>query len=277
MLFTLAAFAANNLLCRKALAQTSIDPASFTLVRMVSGAITLLLLTRLKRGVVAGNWRAASALFVYMVCFSFAYVRLAAGTGALLLFGAVQATMILWGLICGERLGAAQWFGLGMAIAGLVALVAPGVAAPEPISALLMVVSGGAWACYSLLGRSQKHAALETSAGNFLRATPLAVLPFAGMTLTRQIGWDAPGLVCALAAGALASGVGYTLWYSVLPVLSATTAATVQLSVPVITTFGGAIVLREQITLRLMIASLAVIGGIALVILSRPHKTPVWK
>lgn len=137
-----------------------------------------------------------------------------------------------------------------------------------------MVVSGGVWGCYSLLGRSKKHAAVETSAGNFLRATPLAVLPFAGMTLRQHIGWDAPGLICALVAGALTSGVGYALWYSMLPVLSATTAASVQLSVPVITTFGGAIVLREQITLRLIIASLAVLGGIALVVLSRPCKTP---
>jgi drug/metabolite transporter (DMT)-like permease len=275
----LAAFAANNLLCRKALAQTSIDPASFTLVRVASGAIMLLILIGLKRGRVTGTWRAAVALLAYMVCFSFAYVTLAAGTGALLLFGAVQATMILWGLISGERLGAVQWFGLGLAVAGLVVLVTPGVAAPKPIGALLMVVAGAAWGIYSLLGRTSKSAALETSAGNFLRATPLALLPAIGMALTKHTGCDVPGLIYAVVAGALASGVGYALWYSVLPALSAATAASVQLSVPVITAFGGAVVLGEHITLRLTLASLAVLGGIALVICVRRQRallpTPV--
>jgi drug/metabolite transporter (DMT)-like permease len=272
VLFTLAAFAANNLLCRKALAQTSIDPASFTLIRMASGAVMLLLLTKLKRGGVAGTWRAALALLMYMVCFSFAYVTLTAGAGALLLFGAIQATMICWGITSGERLGVVQWFGLGLTLAGLVALVAPGVTAPQPAGALLMVGAGIAWGIYSLLGRTSKSGALAATAGNFLRATPLTLLPAIGMALTRHTGWDARGFIYAVLAGALASGVGYALWYAALPALSAATAASVQLTVPVITALGGAVMLRERITLRLTLASLAVLGGIALVIqITRTH------
>jgi drug/metabolite transporter (DMT)-like permease len=262
------AFAANSVLCRKALAQTAIDPASFTLVRVASGAAVLYLLTRLHEpsAGVSGSWRAAFALFVYLACFSFAYVTLPAGTGALLLFGAVQATMILRGLAGGERLSTIQWIGLGLALAGLVVLVAPGAIAPKPVGAVLMVVAGIAWGAYSLLGRSSKNRPLAATAGNFLRATALALLPATGMALARHTAWDIAGVIYAVASGALASGVGYALWYRVLPALSAASAASVQLSVPVITALGGAFILGETMTLRLGLASFAVLGGIALVV-----------
>ena len=247
------AFAANSVFCRKALVQTAIDPASFTLVRIASGAAMLYLLTRLTRpaGNVAGSWRGAMALLAYAACFSFAYITLSAGTGALLLFGAVQATMILRGLFTGERLDLLQWSGLGLALAGLAALLAPGVTAPEPVGALLMVAAGVAWGAYSLLGRSSSSGPLAATAGNFLRAAPLALAVVAAMALRTHVDWDMAGLTYAVASGALASGVGYALWYTALPGLSATTAASVQLSVPVITALAGALVLGEAITLRL--------------------------
>ena len=268
------AFAANSVFCRKALAQTAIDPASFTLVRIASGAAMLYLLTRLKHsdGGVTGSWQGAFALFAYAVCFSFAYITLSAGTGALLLFGAVQATMILRGLFGGERLSLLQWSGLGLALAGLAALLAPGVTAPEPVGALLMVVAGVAWGAYSLLGRSRSSGPLAATAGNFLRATPLALAVVAAVALRTHVDWDMAGLTYAVASGALASGVGYALWYAALPGLNAATAASVQLSVPVITALGGALLLHEAITPRLSIASLAVLGGIAMVIWVR--RTP---
>lgn len=264
----MAAFAANSVFCRKALAQTAIDPATFSLVRVASGAAMLYVLTRFSHSGagVGGSWRGALALLGYVVCFSFAYVGLTAGTGALLLFGAVQATMIARGLLAGERLRVAQWTGLALALVGLAVLTAPGVSAPEPFGALLMVLAGIAWGLYSLFGRSSKEAPLSATAGNFLRATPLAVLLAAGMTVAGQGAWDASGLAYAVASGALASGLGYALWYTVLPLLPAATAASVQLSVPVITAVGGALSLGETITPRLMLASLAVLGGIALVI-----------
>lgn len=265
------AFATNSVLCRLALAHTAIDPASFTLVRIASGAAMLWLLARLtRRGHgIAGSWRGASALLAYAVCFSFAYVSLAAGTGALLLFGAVQATMVVKGLLAGERLSAVQWAGLALALLGLVALVAPGVTAPEPVGAALMVAAGVAWGAYSLLGRSSAEAPLVATAGNFLRAAPLAVLPAAALALAGRASWDGAGLIYAVLSGALASGVGYALWYSALPGLTAARAASVQLSVPVITALGGVALLGETVSLRLALSSAAVLGGIALVVAGR--------
>lgn len=273
---TMIAFAANSVLCRKALAQTTIDPATFTLVRMASGSVMLYVLTRLKRrpnavagtSPIAGSWRAAFALVAYAACFSFAYVSLAAGTGALLLFGAVQATMIIRGLIAGERLNPIQWGGLGLAFAGLGVLLAPGITAPPLFGALLMSSAGIAWGAYSILGRSAStHSGpLDATAGNFLRATPLAALVFVVTAFERHSQWDETGVLYATASGALASGLGYALWYATLPRLSAAIAASIQLSVPVITAVGGALILGETITLRLSLASLAVLGGIALVV-----------
>ncbi|MDR3462343.1 MAG: DMT family transporter [Beijerinckiaceae bacterium] len=259
------AFAANSLLCRIALRNTGIDAASFTLVRIVSGALMLGLIVRLRGGDVArhGNWPSSFALFVYAAGFSFAYLSLSAATGALLLFGAVQTTMIGYGLWCGERLSPGQTAGLMFACAGLIVLMLPGLAAPPLRSALLMVAAGMAWGVYSLRGRGGSDPAANT-AGNFLRA-----LPFAGaLSLAAHSGTvlDGAGIGYAIASGALASGLGYAVWYAVLPGLRAANAATVQLSVPVIAALGGALFLGETMTPRLLLASVAILGGIAMVI-----------
>ena len=270
-LITMAAFAANSLLCREALRHTAIDAASFTAVRVVSGALVLTLLVRLRgrKRQMGGSWGSALALLGYAAAFSFAYRSLTAGTGALLLFGAVQVTMISRGLLAGERLGAMQSAGLVLAVIGLVALLQPGLSAPEPVGAILMVSAGIAWGLYSLRGRSERDA-LSGTAGNFVRAVPLAALIAVAVLLTGgTLSLDWLGLLYAALSGAVASGLGYALWYTVLPSLPATVAATVQLSVPVITAAAAAIFLGEAVTLRLMASSIAVLGGIALVIVRR--------
>lgn len=268
ILLTLAAFAANNVLCRKALAQTAIGPANFALVRILSGALMLYALTKLSssKARVTGTWPGALALLAYVFCFSFAYVTLAAGTGALLLFGAVQVTMILWGMLSGERLSVVQWSGLIVALAGFAVLMAPGTTAPKPGGAVLMIIAGIAWGAYSLLGRSSKQAALGTTAGNFLRASPFTLLISGFLMRSTHSSWDHTGVIYAVAAGALASGIGYAVWYTVLPELRSATAASLQLSVPVITTLGGVVLIGEHLSMRLIFASAAVLGGIALVV-----------
>jgi drug/metabolite transporter (DMT)-like permease len=265
---TMLAFAANSVLCRSALARTSIDPASFTFARIVSGAIMLWVIVAVSgRGRSGGgSWRAGLALFGYAAGFSFAYVTLSAGTGALLLFGAVQATMVIAGIVRGEHLTPVQWLGLALALAGLLALLAPGVSAPPVLGAVLMLGAGVAWGVYSLLGR-QSMDPLGATAGNFLRAVPLGVL-LAALMATRLTP-DPMGLVYATASGALASALGYTMWYTALRGLTAAQGAAVQLSVPMITAVGGVIALGETITWRLTGASAAILGGIALVILRR--------
>lgn len=258
------AFAGNSLLCRMALKHAAIDPATFTSIRMLSGAIALWLIVDTRTGsrVQRGSWSSALALFAYAAAFSFAYVDLSAGMGALLLFGAVQATMILFGLWKGERLNGWQGIGLAVALGGLVALVLPGLSAPPPGSATLMVSAGVAWGVYSLRGKGGDP--LATTAGNFLRAVPFAAgLSLLLLSLARA---DVPGVAYATASGALTSGVGYAIWYAALRGLTATGAATVQLSVPVIAAIGGVMLLGEPITLRLVGASAAILGGIALVI-----------
>lgn len=258
------AFAANSIFCRLALAHTRMDPAAFTLVRMASGALVLSVLAYLAGArQVHGSWQAAILLLAYAVCFSFAYVWLTVGTGALLLFGAVQVTMIARGLVGGERLGAAQWVGLVVAITGLFALLAPGVSAPSPAGALLMTAAGVAWGGYSLLGRAGRDA-LATTAGNFVRSLPLA-LPLLALAQA----WDAEGMLWAALSGAVASGVGYAIWYAALPGLSAARAASIQLSVPVIAALSGVALLGEPLSLRLLIASAAVLGGVGLVMWGR--------
>ncbi|MGE4279493.1 MAG: DMT family transporter [Magnetospirillum sp.] len=259
------AFAANSVLCRLALANTAIDPASFSLVRLASGAVSLGVIAFLQKKKPSGSWRGALALLGYAVAFSFAYVSLGAGTGALLLFGAVQATMVLAGVLRGEHPMPLQWLGLVLALVGLAVLVAPGVTAPPLLGALLMLGSGVAWGLYSILGRSAGDP-VAANAGNFLRAAPLALVPLLGMVLSGNVSTDSRGLALAVASGAVASGMGYALWYAVLPHLSAARAASVQLSVPVITALGAVLFLGEGISLRLTLASLAVLGGIALVI-----------
>ncbi|WP_096701791.1 DMT family transporter [Magnetospirillum sp. 15-1] len=266
---TMMAFAANSLLCREALRHTAIDPASFTLVRIASGALVLALLLRLRPGSRrGGNWGSALALVGYAVAFSFAYLSLSAGTGALLLFGAVQMTMIGRGLMAGERLRPLQTGGLALALGGLVALLLPGVTAPEPVGAVLMIVAGAAWGIYSLRGRRESDA-LAANAGNFLRGVPLATAACLAVALIGEPRIDGMGLAYAMASGGVASGMGYALWYVAVRGLPATHAATVQLSVPVITALAGAVLLGESLSLRLALASTAVLGGIALVVVRR--------
>lgn len=272
-LIAMLAFAGNSLLCRVALRDTAIDPASFTTLRIVSGALVLWLIVRWRgeaqSAAGTGNWVSACALFFYAAAFSYAYVGLATGTGALLLFGAVQATMIGVGLWRGERLGAVQTVGLILACAGLVGLLLPGLSAPPWGSALLMLASGVAWGVYSLRGKGAGDPTRVT-AGNFVRATvPAAVLTLATLPLVRL---DLAGSAYAIVSGALTSGIGYAIWYAALRHLRATTASTVQLSVPVIAALGGTMLLAEPLTGRLLWASAAVLGGIALVILRKPPR-----
>lgn len=267
------AFAGNSLLCRIALRQSTIDAASFTAIRLVAGAIMLLVVVGMRGGFAfrRGNWLSALALFTYAAAFSFAYVSLPAGTGALLLFGAVQATMIGYGLRTGERFRKLQVLGLLLACAGLVGLLLPGLSAPPLAGSLLMLAAGVAWGTYSLRGRAGGDPT-QVTAGNFLRAVPGALA--LGIVMLHDVSLDVPGVCYAIASGALASGLGYVIWYTVLPVLKATNAATVQLSVPVIAALGGIVFLGETITLRLALASVAILGGIALVI-TRDKRGPV--
>ncbi len=279
------AFAGNSLLCRAALKGTAIDPASFTFIRIASGAIVLWLALSVRNGwslsavrvredepagiggaALEGNWLSALALFVYAAAFSFAYLTLSAGTGALLLFAAVQATMILWGLRTGERLAFPQIAGLVLAFAGLVVLVFPGLAAPPIVGSLLMLSAGIAWGIYSLRGKHSRTPAAAT-AGNFLRAVPLAA--FLSIVFFAWMRLDWAGVGYAVLSGAAASGAGYVIWYAALPHLRAASAATVQLSVPVLTAAGGILLLDEPLTLRFVVASFAVLGGIALVVAYR--------
>lgn len=265
-LLALIAFAGNSLLCRAALAHTGIDAASFTLVRLLSGALVLGLLAWLRRdgGSGRGNWLSALALFAYAAAFSFAYLKLSAAAGALLLFGAVQATMIAHGLWSGERLRPLQLGGLMLACGGLVGLVLPGLSAPPLAAALLMLTAGIAWGVYSLRGRGTGDP-LQVTAGNFLRAVPMAAA--LSLLLFRQASPDTTGLGYAVLSGALASGVGYAIWYTALPFLKSVTAATVQLAVPVIAALGGVFLLGEPLTPRLLAASAAILGGVAMVLL----------
>jgi drug/metabolite transporter (DMT)-like permease len=262
----LVAFAGNSLLCRAALAHTHIDAASFTTVRLLSGAAVLWCLMWL-RGCArmgGGNWLSALALFAYAAGFSFSYVHLTAAAGALLLFGAVQTTMIGFGLWSGERLRWLQIVGLVLACGGLVGLLLPGLSAPPLAGALLMLGSGVAWGIYSLRGKRGGDP-LKVTAGNFLRAAPITLV--LSLSLSRNISLDPAGVGYAFLSGALASGVGYAIWYTALPSLRSTTAATVQLSVPILAAAGGVFFLGEPLTFRLLVASIAIIGGIALVIL----------
>lgn len=261
------AFAGNSLLCRLALKQTGIDAVSFTFVRLFSGAVALWLIAKMRKTAWrdAGSWPSALALFAYAAAFSLAYVSLPAGTGALLLFGAVQATMILWGLRRGERLRVRQVVGLALALSGLVALCFPGISAPPLSGSILMLSAGVAWGIYSLRGKSAGDPASATT-GNFLRAVPLAAV--LSVTLLSWARLDSLGIGYAFLSGAITSGLGYVIWYTALPSLKATSAATVQLSVPVLGAAGGSLLLGEPLTLRLLCASIAILGGIALVVIN---------
>jgi drug/metabolite transporter (DMT)-like permease len=276
--FTVAAmiaFAANSLLCRMALGQELIDAASFTCVRILAGAATLALITapRWRSHWPVADWRSVAALSCYMAFFSFAYLTLAAGTGALLLFGAVQLTMFAVAIRGGERFSALSWSGVLAAFGGLVYLVAPGVRAPDPLGAGLMAIAGIAWGVYSLLGRSAADRPLTATAGNFLYSVPFAIVLSA--VFISDLDVTRGGIALAAASGALASGLGYAIWYAALPDLQAGHAATVQLSVPLIAAMGGVAFLSEQVSYRLVIASGLTIGGIWLVLSqrSRPKRT----
>jgi drug/metabolite transporter (DMT)-like permease len=291
-LAAMVAFAGNSLLCRLALKQTEIDAASFTFIRLFSGATSLWLIIMIRRRLMVdrttsplvdmssdsspvprrwslrqmGNWASALALFAYAAAFSFAYNSLSAGTGALLLFGAVQATMILWGVRKGERLHARQLIGLALALSGLIVLLFPGLSAPPVSGAILMLGGGVAWGIYSLRGKAAGDPASAT-AGNFLRAVPFALI--LSIITFPWAHFDSAGIGYAIFSGAIASGLGYVIWYTVLPGLKAASAATVQLSVPVLTATGGIILLGESLTPRFLIASIAVLSGIALVVLKK--------
>lgn len=265
--FAMPAFAGNSLLCRLALRDTGIDAASFTAIRLGSGALILaaLLMLRGRRPTAGGSWPMAAMLFAYAVCFSFAYRDLTAATGALLLFGAVQFTMTGYGLWTGERVRGLRLAGLVLALGGLVWLLLPGLAAPPWLEATLMLAAGAAWGVYSLLGKGAGDPTAATG-GNFLRTLPFAAALMLATTAATAGTVDRTGALYAVLSGAVTSGLGYVLWYAALPRLRATSAATVQLCVPAIAALGGAVLLAEPVTARLLAASVAVLGGIALTI-----------
>jgi drug/metabolite transporter (DMT)-like permease len=271
----LTGFAANSLLCRAALASDAIDAATFAAVRLLAGAGTLLALVRAlgpRSSARApedreGSWASALALFAYAAAFSLAYVRIAAGAGALLLFGAVQVTMLAGAVRGGDRLRATQWVGTVVAMAGVVALVRPGLAAPDPLGAALMLLAGVAWGLYSLRARGVRDP-LRATAANFARAVPPALLlVLAAAPFLRANG---RGVLLAALSGALASGVGYTLWYAALPALGSARASVVQLAVPLLAAVGGVMLLGEALTGRLLLAAAAIVGGIALAVARPP-------
>lgn len=272
--FALLAFAGNSLLARLALQGPDADPAAYTGIRLVSGAVALALILGARRRrdraagpFLAGGWAAAAALFIYAAAFSAAYVDLAAGTGALILFACVQFGILGVARLKGERTGSGEALGFALSVASLIYLFAPGAGAPDPVGAALMAASGFAWAAYTLIGRGSS-APLADTTGNFLRTAPLA-LPLAAVPLFSG-GFDPAMTLYAILSGALASGCGYAVWYAVLPDLTRTRAALLQLAVPAIAALGGVLILAEPLTPRLVIAATGILGGIALAVL-RPR------
>jgi drug/metabolite transporter (DMT)-like permease len=271
-LLALVAFAANSVLCRLALGGAAIDAASFTTVRLASGAVALLFITTLVNKSFPSlrrrrlKFTPAVLLFLYAAAFSFAYTGLTTGTGALILFGSVQATMLVAALRSGERPHPLEWAGLACALAGLVYLVLPGLAAPPPVSSAFMAVAGMSWGLYSLGGRGAQDPLADTT-NNFVLALPLALavnlLTHGGAHVSTA------GVVLAVVSGALASGMGYVVWYAALRGLTATRAATVQLPVPLLAAVGGVIFMSENVSLRLLVAATAILGGVALALLGR--------
>jgi drug/metabolite transporter (DMT)-like permease len=262
------AFAGNSLLCRLALKTTAIDAASFTAIRLVSGALILALILRARRTrpTAGGSWTMAAMLFAYAAFFSFAYRDLTAATGALLLFGSVQLSMLGWALSRGERLRGLQLAGLAIAVAGLVYLLLPGLAAPPPLAAALMIGAGMAWAVYSVLGKGAGEPIAGTG-GNFVRSVAFAAVLALAALSHEQL--DRMGMIYAVASGAITSGLGYVLWYAALPSFTTSAAAIIQLSVPAIATLGGALLLAEPVGARVLVASAAILGGIALTIVRK--------
>ena len=266
------AFAANSVLCRMALRNATIDPASFTFIRLASGAMTLWLIVWAKNKTTAithGNWTSAGMLFSYAVTFSFAYMTLSTGTGALILFGAVQLTMIFSGIQVGERPSAWAWLGITLAVGGFVYLVSPGLTAPPLLGAALMTVSGIAWGFYSLEGRKAGEAT-ATTMGNFVRTVPMALV--VSLLFIMNFDLSLKGVLLAFLSGAVTSGIGYAIWYAALPGLASIHAATVQLSAPVLAAIGGILFMSESLTLRLLIAAVAILSGIAVVLWTPVHR-----
>ncbi len=269
-LVAMIAFAANSVLCRLALGGNAIDASSFTSIRLLSGAIVLYLIvkarSRTDKPESKGSWMSALMLFIYAAAFSFAYITLDTGTGALILFGAVQLTMILLSLFSGNRLHISEWLGMIISFAGFVYLVLPGVSAPSLSGFVLMFLAGIAWGVYTLRGRGSNNAMADTSY-NFLRSVPfiiiLMILPISNINLTSA------GIWLAVLSGAITSGIGYVIWYMALGGLSTTLAAVVQLTVPLLAAFGGIIFVSEHVTVRLILATLLILGGILIVILGR--------
>lgn len=264
------AFASNSLLNKLALGRESIDAVSYTAIRLLAGALTLWLISSLQRNRVGsnirGNWISAAMLFLYAIAFSLAYLSLSAGTGALILFGSVQVTMILVALRSGERPQLVEWLGVLLALGGLVYLVMPGLRAPSPLGSALMTMAGIAWGVYSLRGRGS-GSPLANTAGNFIRAVPLIIL--VRLVTLNDVHLSQAGILLAVLSGAIASGLGYVIWYTALAGLTATRASIVQLSVPVLAAWGGAAFLAEEISLRLILAGAFILGGIALAISGR--------
>jgi drug/metabolite transporter (DMT)-like permease len=270
----LLAFAANSILCRLALGPREIDAASFSSIRLASGAVTLLILASLSRGgggAMGGTWLSALLLFLYAAPFSFAYISLGAGTGALILFGSVQATMILAAFASGERPRPLQWAGLALALSGLVSLVLPGLSAPPLAGFSLMTIAGISWGVYSLRGRRTADPLADTT-GTFVRSVPMVLA--VSLVSLRHLHLSRTGMALAAASGVLASGLGYVIWYEALAGLTATRAAAVQLSVPVLAAAGGIIFLSERLSLRLVVAAMLILGGVALVLVGRERMAP---
>ncbi|MBE0578256.1 DMT family transporter [Devosia sp.] len=273
-LVAITAFAANSVLARLALGSGTTDAGLYTGVRLISGALVLMGLVSLRpqglRAVLgAGSWAGAGGLCAYALAFSFAYVALGAGTGALILFSSVQFTMLGWSMIKGEMPGPLEWLGIGLALLAFGFLVWPGLTSPEPLAAGLMVVAGISWAVYSLVGRGSSSPLLDTAA-NFLRSVPLALL-LIGLGLLQPLG-DWQGLAWAILSGAVASGLGYAVWYSALPGLQRKQAAIVQLSVPALAALGGVLFLQETLTTRLLLCSAAILGGVLLAIVASERR-----
>jgi drug/metabolite transporter (DMT)-like permease len=268
------AFAGNSILCRLALRDAAIDPASFTAIRLVSGAITLLIICWItQRGDslrAHGSWLSAFLLFLYAICFSYAYITLSAGAGALILFGFVQGTMIAIALWSGDRPAVFEWLGWSLAFAGLVWLVLPGVEAPPASGAALMAIAGIAWGVYSIRGRAESDALVSTTSNFVLSITMVVILMAVAMS---DVDLTTRGMVLAVASGAVTSGIGYVIWYAALEYLSAMQAALVQLSVPAIATAGGIALLAEPLSLRLLVSSALVLGGISIALTRKSQRS----
>ncbi len=271
-LFALVAFALNSILCRLALGAEAIDAASFTLIRLVSGAAALVAISsffgKKESNARRGNWFSAFFLFAYAVCFSFAYINLTTGTGALILFGSVQATMITLALLNGERPKILEWLGLIFALGGLIYLVFPGLSAPPLSSSALMATAGIAWGFYTLRGKQSANPLADTT-GNFARAVPMIVS--VALLFIPQIHLSQKGILLAVLSGAIASGIGYSVWYTALRFHTTTRAAILQFSVPILAAVGGIIFLAEIVSIRLLLATVLILGGISLAILGRKY------